>query len=55
MKVTWKIKPRGGGEGYHMVCAARHLENYCNEAGHLLIQQCLIGKVQTELNMKKML
>ena len=47
-KAKWclKSKPRAGGGSYHASCAARHLENYCNEAGSLSIQQSLIEKLK---------
>ena len=50
MKFQWKVKgsleskPGGGGGSYHAAHAARHLENHCDESGHLSIQQRLIEK-----------
>ena len=44
VKLCLKSKPGTGGTIYHTVCAVRHLENDCNEAGRLSIQQRPIEK-----------
>ena len=39
-----KSKPgaRAGCRAYHLVCASKHLENHCNEAGRNSTQQRLL-------------
>ena len=44
VKGTYENKPGGGGGSYHAACAARHLENHCNEADRLSTQQRVIEK-----------
>ena len=41
---TRKNKPGGVGGSYHAACAARNLEDHCNEASHTSIQERLIEK-----------
>ena len=55
IKISLKSKHVEGDESYHIPHAARHLENHCNEAGNISIQQGLIKKkVMKELNVKTM-